>query len=122
MIKARGLRHINLNVKDVGRSLKFYQEAFGLEVDFWEGKRMVFIHSPGVNETITLCQAKEGEPVGGGGVSHFGFSIPKNSLDEMVRQIENAGGKVQSRGEHAPGVPYAYFTDPDGYVIELGNS
>ena len=45
-----------------------------------------------------------------------------DSLDEMVRQIENAGGKLQSRGEHAPGVPYAYFTDPDGYVIELGNS
>ena len=83
---------------------------------------MVFIHSPGVNETITLCQAKTDDPVGGGGVSHFGFSIPKDSLDEMVRQIENAGGKLQSRGEHAPGVPYAYVTDPDGYVIELGNS
>ena len=40
----------------------------------------------------------------------------------MVRQIENAGGKLQSRGQHAPGVPYAYLTDPDGYVIELGNS
>ena len=57
-----------------------------------------------------------------GGFSHFGFSIPKNSLDEMVLQIENAGGKLRRRGEHAPGVPYAYFTDPDGYVIELGNS
>ena len=64
MIKTRGLRHINLNVRDVGRSLKFYQEAFGLEVKFWEGKTMVFIHSPGVDETITLCQAKADDPVG----------------------------------------------------------
>ena len=77
MIKARGLRHINLNVRDVGRSLKFYQEAFGLEVKFWEGKKLVFLHSPGVDETITLCQAKADDPVGGGGVSHFGFSIAK---------------------------------------------
>jgi catechol 2,3-dioxygenase-like lactoylglutathione lyase family enzyme len=122
MIKARGLRHLNLNVRDIDRSLKFYQDAFGLEVKFWEGKKMVFLHSPGVDETITLCQVKESEPVGGGGVSHFGFSIAQNSLDEMVQQVASAGGKLQSRGEHAPGVRYAYLTDPDGYVIELGNS
>jgi len=122
MIKARGLRHINLNVRDIGQSLKFYQDAFGLEVKFWEGKKMVFLNSPGADETITLCQVKEDDPVGGGGVSHFGFSIGKNNLDEMVRQVVNAGGKLQSRGEHAPGVPYAYFSDPNGYVIELGNS
>ncbi len=122
MIKARGLKHINLNVSDIGRSLKFYQDAFGLEVKFWEGKKMVFLQSPGANDTITLCQAGDGDPVAGGGVSHFGFSIGKNNLDEMVKQVVSAGGKVQSRGEHSPGVPYAYFTDPDGYVIELGNS
>jgi catechol 2,3-dioxygenase-like lactoylglutathione lyase family enzyme len=122
MIKSRGLKHINLNVRDVGRSLKFYQNAFGLEVKFWEGKSMVFLQSPGANDTITLCQVKENDPVGSGGVSHFGFSIAGNNLDEMVRQVVSAGGKLQSRGEHAPGVPFAYFADPDGYVIELGNS
>ena len=122
MVKARGLNHINLNVRDIGRSLKFYQDAFGLEVKFWEGKKMVFLRSPGAKDTITLCRAKAGDPVGSGGVSHFGFSIAKNNLDKMVRQVERAGGKLQSRGKHAPGVPYAYFADPDGYVIELGNS
>ena len=96
MIKARGLRHINLNVRDVNRSLKFYQEAFGLEVKFWEGKKLVFLHSPGVDETITLCQAKADDPVAGGGISHFGFSIAKNSLDEIVHQIENAGGSCRA--------------------------
>lgn len=122
MIKARGLNHININVSDIGRSLKFYQDAFGLEVAFWEGKKMVFLHSPGANDTITLCQAKQGDPVAGGGVSHFGFSIGKNNLDETVKQVVNAGGTLQRRGEHGPGHPYAYFADPDGYVIELGNS
>ena len=122
MIKARGLNHINLNVSDVGRSVKFYQDAFGLEVDFWEGKTMVFLHSPGARDTITLCQAKSGEPVGNGGVSHFGFSLGKDAIDEAVGQVERAGGKLLSRGNHAPTVPYAYISDPDGYVIELGNS
>ena len=122
MIKSRGLHHINLNVSDIGRSLKFYQDAFGLEVDFWEGETMVFLRSPGATDMITLCQAEAGEPIAGGGVSHFGFSIGKGGLDEAVLQIERAGGKLIRRGNHAPEAPYAYFSDPDGYVIELGNS
>jgi catechol 2,3-dioxygenase-like lactoylglutathione lyase family enzyme len=30
-----------------------------------------------------------------------------------------AGGHLVERGEHTPGVPYAYVEDPDGYLIEL---
>jgi lactoylglutathione lyase len=121
MVKARGLHHINLNVGDIDRSLKFYQDAFGLEVDFWEGHRMVFLHSPGASDTITLCQAQADEPIAGGGVSHFGFSMGKGNLDEAVAQVERAGGRVLSRGKHGGKFPYAYISDPDGYVIELGN-
>jgi catechol 2,3-dioxygenase-like lactoylglutathione lyase family enzyme len=56
MVKSRGLNHINLNVSDINRSVRFYREALGLEVDFWEGKKMVFLSSPGARDTITLCQ------------------------------------------------------------------
>lgn len=123
MVRMGGLNHINLNVRDIKRSAKFYQEAFGLKVDFWEGRTMVFLSTPGARDTITLCQAEGGEPVGGGGVSHFGFGVAeKGKYDEAIRQIESAGGKLLRRGNHAPGVPYAYFEDPDGYVIELGNA
>jgi len=121
MITARMLNHINLNVSDVHRSARFYQEALGLEIGFWEGKTMVFLHSPGAQDTITLCQAAAGEPIGGSGVSHFGFSIGTGNLDEAVDQIRRAGGKLLRRGKHGGRFPYAYFSDPDGYVIELGN-
>ncbi|HUY27135.1 MAG TPA: VOC family protein [Candidatus Binataceae bacterium] len=123
MIKSRGLHHINLNVTDLERSLKFYQRAFGLEVQSWEdNRRMVFLRSPGATDTITLCQVDKGDPVAGGGVSHFGFSLTeKDKLDEAIAQIESAGGKLLSRGKHGGHLPYAYISDPDGYVIELGN-
>ena len=28
-------------------------------------------------------------------------------------------GKVLSKGEFAPGLPYVFFTDPDGYEVEV---
>jgi catechol 2,3-dioxygenase-like lactoylglutathione lyase family enzyme len=40
-------------------------------------------------------------------------------MDAAVREVEAAGGTLISRGEHAPGVPFAYVRDPDGYVLEL---
>ena len=32
MIPTRGLSHINLNVSDVARSMRFYRELFGMEL------------------------------------------------------------------------------------------
>jgi lactoylglutathione lyase len=122
VIASRGLNHLNLNVADVQRSLAFYQKAFGLEVRFWEGRRLVFLGSPGGGDLITLCEVAKTEPIGTGGVSHFGFALGDADLDAKVRQVEEAGGKLLRRGEHAPGVPFAYFADPDGYVIEIGNA
>ncbi len=120
MVKTHGLTHINLNVRDIKRSLKFYQEAFGLQVMFWEGEKMVFLNTPGSRDTITLCRADPSEPVAGGGVSHFGFRLQnKADLDMAVGEVERAGGKLLRRGEHGPGHPFAYVADPDGYMIEL---
>ena len=120
MIKSRGLNHININVSNLERSVEFYQAAFGLEVRV-EGKgRMAFLGSPGAEDVISLAEVRKGAPVGNGGVSHFGFAMG-GDFDKAISQIESAGGKFIQRGEHGPGVPFAFFTDPDGYVIEISN-
>jgi catechol 2,3-dioxygenase-like lactoylglutathione lyase family enzyme len=36
-----------------------------------------------------------------------------------VRDLEREVGKVLRRGEFAPGFPFAYVADPDGYEIEI---
>jgi hypothetical protein len=36
-----------------------------------------------------------------------------------VREAERAGGKILRRGEFAPGFPFVYVEDPDGYEIEI---
>jgi lactoylglutathione lyase len=116
MVKARRLCHINLNVSDIERSVRFYRRAFGLVEDFRAGPQMVFLRPAGGDDVITLHQH---EPVGPQGVAHFGFQIDDGTLDDAVAAVVKAGGKFLSQGAHAPGVLYAYVEDPDGYVIEL---
>ena len=121
MIKTQGLTHIHLAVADLERSIRFYCGVFGMHVRLWAGPSMVFKNNPGSADTITLRQAEEAEPVGpGGGVAHFGFRLQdKGDLEVALQEVIGAGGSLVERGEHQPGILYAYGTDPDGYVIEL---
>ncbi len=38
---------------------------------------------------------------------------------DTIAEVERAGGRLLRRGEFAPGLPYAYVADPDGYEIEI---
>jgi catechol 2,3-dioxygenase-like lactoylglutathione lyase family enzyme len=121
VIETEGLTHVQLVVRDVHRSLAFYQAVFGMEVRFWEGDRMVFIGTPGRRDTITLNQGGDGRRAGvAGGVDHIGFRLlDKSQLDDAIAVVIDAGGRLIERGEHTPDHPFAYVADPDGYVIEL---
>jgi catechol 2,3-dioxygenase-like lactoylglutathione lyase family enzyme len=121
VIETEGLTHVQLVVRDVHRSLAFYQAVFAMEVRFWDGDRMVFIGTPGRRDTITLNQSDDVERAGAtGGVDHIGFRLlDKSRLDDAVAAVIDAGGRLVERGEHTPDQPFAYVADPDGYVIEL---
>lgn len=121
MIKTLGLTHIHLVVKDLKRSLDFYQTVFGMEVKFWAGEGLVFLNTPGSNDLITLHQAEGDQPTGSsGGILHFGFQLENRAdLESAISEVIAAGGALKKRGEFTPGMPFAYVADPDGYEIEL---
>ncbi len=122
MVRTKGLYHLHLVVRDLERSLRFYQGVFGMEERFRVGPTMVFLNTPGSEDLITLNEdPNEVEQAGhNGGVAHFGFKLAEGSdLDAAIDEVEAAGGKLISRGEHEPGARYAYVEDPDGYLIEL---
>ncbi|HXW84714.1 MAG TPA: VOC family protein [Candidatus Binataceae bacterium] len=119
-IKATGFNHLHLNVRDLARSIRFYKEAFGLKVGFSAGPELMFMVPEGGGHSLALHLVKPDAPVGmAGGFQHFGFKLDVNDHDRVIEQVERAGGKLVSRGKHDGRHPYAYVSDPDGYVIEL---
>ena len=121
MIRTRGLTHIHLIVRDMKRSRAFYCNVFGMRVSFKVGTKLIFLNTPGSKDMIALHEDSESARVAGksGGIAHFGFERVRTDLDAAIKEVTKGGGRLLERGEHAPGVPYAYVADPDGYVIEL---
>jgi catechol 2,3-dioxygenase-like lactoylglutathione lyase family enzyme len=120
-----GIRHVHLLVADQDRAIAFYREVFGMEEQFRDGP-IVFLGTPGGDDSLALHLAttdEERKRVGQqGGWEHFGVHLPDRSADGLeaaVERVKAAGGSLLDRGEHAPGVHYAYVADVDGYAIEI---
>lgn len=118
MVQTHGLSHIALSVADPDRSLAFYRSVFGVR-EYFRDASTVQALGPGRYDVMAFERraADAGAP---GGIIHFGFRLLRpTDIDAAVAAVEAAGGTVTSRGEFAPGVPYAFVRDPDGYEIEL---
>jgi catechol 2,3-dioxygenase-like lactoylglutathione lyase family enzyme len=120
-----GIRHVHLLVAEHDRAVEFYTRAFGMAEVFRTGP-LVLVGTPGGGDSLALDLAgtEEERTRAGqqGGVAHFGIHLAEPTaaaVDEAVRRAEQAGGRLVERGEHAPGLPYAFVADPDGYVIEI---
>jgi catechol 2,3-dioxygenase-like lactoylglutathione lyase family enzyme len=116
---------VHLLVTEHERAVAFYKDAFGMDELFRDGP-IVFVGTPGGGDSLALHLAVTEEQrarVGHqGGYEHFGIHLADRSaaaVDEAVHRVEKAGGRLLERGEHAPGVPFAYVADIDGYTIEI---
>jgi catechol 2,3-dioxygenase-like lactoylglutathione lyase family enzyme len=118
MVRTFGLTHIALAVQDAERAFRFYHEVFGM-VAVYRENGFIQAQTPGRRDVLVL-EEKATRAAGSGGIAHFGFRlVDPADIDEAVRAVEAAGGKILSRGEFCPGEPYVFCRDLDGYEIEI---
>jgi catechol 2,3-dioxygenase-like lactoylglutathione lyase family enzyme len=117
MVKTYGLTHIALAVKDPERSMTFYNKVFGA-VAVYKQDTFVQAQTPGSRDVLVFERGKRAGKAGG--VAHFGFRLTKPAdLPKALDAITKAGGKIRDHGEFVPGEPYVFFSDPDGYEVEI---
>jgi catechol 2,3-dioxygenase-like lactoylglutathione lyase family enzyme len=116
--RTHGLTHLSLAVSDLERSKRFYEQAFGAR-EYYRDENSIQLLGPGPHFVLAL----ELDPENAGkvaGINHFGFRlVAPEDLGAAVQAALEAGGELIRHGEFAPGCPFAYVTDPDGYKIEI---
>jgi len=117
--KTYGLTHLAIAVRNVERTMKFYQSVFDMQVMYHEND-FIQLTTLGCND-ILVFEQKKNKPIGEtGGIAHFGFRLKNpDDIEEIITKVKEAGGTVIRKGEFVPGSPYVFFKDPDGYEVEV---
>jgi catechol 2,3-dioxygenase-like lactoylglutathione lyase family enzyme len=117
VVKTHGLTHIALAVKDPARSFTFYKRVLGV-VAVYRDDNFIQAQTPGSRDVLVF---ERGRGAGKrGGIAHFGFRLTRPAdIAKALAAVKAAGGKIRSHGEFIPGEPYVFFSDPDGYEVEI---
>ena len=114
MDRAERLSHVNINTRDVDALARFYQEVLGFRLTD-RSKPMAFLRCNSDHHAVVLAEAAVE------GLNHVAFLLPE------LEGVMFASGRMRDHGfefgwgvgRHGPGNNvFAYFIDPEGYVVE----
>jgi predicted enzyme related to lactoylglutathione lyase len=109
--------HFELNVKNVEKTIKFYQDTFGWKIEKYTGPMDYWL----------IMSGDENSPGIDGGLSHEEEDFPHvvNTIgvvdvDETIKKIKKNGGKIVRPKHAVTGVGWlAYFKDVEGIVMGI---
>ena len=118
--------HSMIRVLDEGRSVDFYDRAFGLKVDTrldFEGFTLLYLRNAEADFELELTVNKDRErPYDlGDGYGHLAFVV--DDLAAEHARLTDAGFAQRKLVDFAPGgeviARFFFIADPDGYQIEV---
>jgi predicted enzyme related to lactoylglutathione lyase len=113
---ANNLQSFGITADDVSRARRFYEQVFGWRFEPWGPPDFYLIHTgdeknPGVQGLLH----KRREPVNGSGMLGYECTIGVANIDQIIKAVETAGGKIAMAKFHIPTVGTgAYFNDTEG--------
>ena len=111
------LVHFEMNVKDVHKTISFYEDVFGWRFQKWDGPMDYWL----------IMTGDEDEPGIDGGLGYEEEGFPKvvntidvNDIDDIIKKIESKGGQIVSPKHAVPGVGWlAYFKDSESVMFGI---
>lgn len=125
-VPVRSLNHVSIEVKDVERSVEFYQRVFGLKVKSREGTpgNPVAGGAAGIS-VVNLATGAGPEFIGiyngnaaaSGTIGHFCLGVQNFDADRVMKTLAAQGVKarMRTRGESKE----IFLTDPDNISVQL---
>ena len=119
---ALSVGHVHLRVSDLDRSVAFYRDVMGFEVQA-RMRGAAFLGAGGYHHHLGLnvwdSRGAGPAPRGHPGLYHVAFLYPtRDDLRDAARRVRDAGVDFYGHADH--GVSLAlYFDDPDGNGIEI---
>ncbi|SDO13360.1 catechol 2,3-dioxygenase [Lutimaribacter pacificus] len=115
--------HVHLKVADLDRSLAFYRDVMGFELQQRYGGQAAFLSAGGYHHHVGLntWESRGGTPPAPHhtGLYHVAFLYPdRAALGAALKRVLDAGVELDGAADH--GVSEAiYFRDPDNNGIEI---
>jgi len=117
ILNTDGIDHLNLEVINLEKTVKFYSELLGFEVKKEQHEEDSKIIG---NDKVKLClyENKNMQKYVKKGFAHFGLHI--NNFDDVINKCKEMGIDIYYGGplewENSSSI---YIQDPNGYEIEL---
>lgn len=115
--------HVHLKVSDLERSVAFYRDVLGFELQMMYGDQAAFLSAGGYHHHLGLntweSAGTQPGPRRAPGLYHVAFLYPeRRDLAAAVRRVLDKDVPLTGASDH--GVSQAiYLNDPDGNGIEL---
>lgn len=120
-----------LRVKNVERSVDFYQALFGFPLISSNerraalrmvGQQTLFLFKEGAFVQPTVGPGATAPPSDGDGRRHMAFAIAAADLDHWEGWLRQHGVLIESKALGERGSESLYFRDPDDHLLELVTS
>jgi catechol-2,3-dioxygenase len=125
MLQVKGIRTFAINAKDLNQAENFYTQLLGGEVmrrvdpneEQLKRGRVKEVDVQLGNFQVHIFDASQAPR---SGVPHHTIMVPWKEKETTMRELEQAGTKVENTRDHPDGRGYSlYVKDPDGNLWEI---
>jgi catechol 2,3-dioxygenase-like lactoylglutathione lyase family enzyme len=115
------MRHVALNVRDMGAAEDFYVRVMGMAVEWRPDPQNLYLTSGGDNVALHQADAALPRDEASQRLDHIGFFVGQpDEVDAWAEWLRTNGVRIRTPPRtHRDGARSLYCYDPDGAVVQI---